>query len=365
MIILTTAVLVGGCGESGGGGRKKGGESEMKLEGILYLEQNRDKPGVTSWTTGEQFEVLKRGEGERLKSGDYFVGVMRRVDFTGRPIFDSTGMLTIRSVDDFSLDALTYALSEVGVGGRVKVSIPWDRKLGGEFVSPEGPIFPDETVVWELSVLRKSDKAERKMFLENAYVETASALICNICGADEPDLLTKGSWSLGDRGVLDPWNFEVKIEDTVPITLVSSVNRSADKGGIVRTRWEWVGPCTGIFVLPEILACAPEKIGEYIYGSGTGGQDWMGSYEALSLLDEDKNGWLEGNELANVSIWADINTNGKPEEGEVRHTKDLVERISVRPARVSRTDFMRRADGVVFKNGTKGSTWDWAMRGVD
>jgi hypothetical protein len=118
-------------------------------------------------------------------------------------------------------------------------------------------------------------------------------------------------------------------------------------------------------VLPEILACAPEKIGEYIYGSGTGGQDWMGSYEALSLLDEDKNGWLEGNELANVSIWADINTNGKPEEGEVRHTKDLVERISVRPARVSRTDFMRRADGVVFKNGTKGSTWDWAMRGVD
>lgn len=363
-IVASSVLVLTGCERRAASAEEKR-DIEMLRAGERYLDANSNRPGIDIWPTGEQFEVLDSGRGEKLTKGDYFVGNWLRVDFSGAPIFDGTGMLTIRLVDDFSLSALSYALTQIGVGGRVKVSIPWNRKGDGEFVSPEGPIFPDETVVWELSVLRKVDKGERELFTRGAHTEIASALVFNTCGYDEPDLLTKGSWNLADRGVLDPWNFAVRREDTVHIPLVSSTQRSWDKGDIRRNRWEWVGSCTGIFVLPGISNCKPEEIGEYIYGSGTGGQDWFGSYEAISMLDKDGNGWLEGEELAAVAVWVDGNKNGKPEEVEVRAAGSFIDRVSVKPLRVSRTAFARMGDGVIFKDGTKSSTWCWLTRGID
>lgn len=342
------------------------GGSARKIAGEKYLAANRVRPGVTEWSTGEQFEVLKKGEGVPLTDNDVIIGNWYRVNFDGQPIYDGTSMLVLRAVSDFSLAAFSDALKMIRVGGKVRVSIPWNRKTSGEFVSGNGPIYPDETAVWEMTVLKLGTQRERAEFYKKVDTETANFLIFNVCGGDDPDLLTPGDWSLAVRGVLNPAEFGVDPEKTVPITLVSSVSRSGPgKGGRVRKRWEWVGPCTGFFVRPEIETCDPQKIGEYIYGSGTGGMDWSDSYEALSTLDKNFDGAISGRELDEVSIWVDGNTNGTPDSGEVKKASDLLDRINVRPLRVSHTDFMCKGDGVVFKDGKRGSSWGWSTRGID
>ena len=46
-------------------------------------------------------------------------------------------------------------------------------------------------------------------------------------------------------------------------------------------------------------------------------------YEPMSMLDDNCNGWLEGNELSGLSVWQDRNSNGVSDMGEVESVATL------------------------------------------
>jgi hypothetical protein len=121
----------------------------------------------------------------------------------------------------------------------------------------------------------------------------------------------------------------------------------------------------GILVSPDITKVPLNRIGEYIYGSGTGGQDWADSYEAISYLDVDGDGFLEGDELSNVALWVDKNSDGIPDLEEVTKAEENILVVKTKPQKHGSLESWCGGDGVLFKDETSASSWCKISRGVD
>jgi hypothetical protein len=76
-------------------------------------------------------------------------------------------------------------------------------------------------------------------------------------------------------------------------------------------------------------------------------------------LDNDHNGWLEGDELKGIAVWFDRNSNGVSDPGEVASLASLgIRRIAVSATgRNDNTPCNRR--GIQFQDGSYGATFDW------
>ena len=80
---------------------------------------------------------------------------------------------------------------------------------------------------------------------------------------------------------------------------------------------EWPGPQDGILCEPQ----SNGKIdGTNLFGTSTGFTD---GYEALSVRDTDDNGKVQGEELGGLAVWTDLNSDARPQEGEVRSLREL------------------------------------------
>ena len=121
------------------------------------------------------------------------------------------------------------------------------------------------------------------------------------------------------------WNEDVKIKD------ISSRSRfplnPAESG-----KWfVWKG--SGV---SPLVVWDPEKKGSItnahqLFGNHTWEKQWKNGYEPLATLDKDANGWLEGDELANIALWFDFNQDGVSDAGEVKSLQDVkVEAIGVK-----------------------------------
>ena len=86
---------------------------------------------------------------------------------------------------------------------------------------------------------------------------------------------------------------------------------------------------------------------------------WRDGYAALAALDDDGNGWLEGDELTGIAIWRDVNGNGVCDPGEVISLRDAgILRIAVRATgRTSGMPFIPQ--GIQMNDGTFRPTYDW------
>jgi tetratricopeptide (TPR) repeat protein len=98
-----------------------------------------------------------------------------------------------------------------------------------------------------------------------------------------------------------------------------------------------------------------------LFGASTFWIFWRNGFEALSALDADNNGVIEGSEKQGLAIWRDANCDGVSDRGEVRSLDACgIESLSCR-ASEGENGFLQSRDGVRFKNGDVGQTVDWLL----
>jgi hypothetical protein len=90
-----------------------------------------------------------------------------------------------------------------------------------------------------------------------------------------------------------------------------------DLDGTGKRAWTWITPKAGWLVMDHAGTGRIES-GLQFFGSVTFWLFWDNGYQALTLLDDNRDGELSGKELDGLAIWHDKNGNGVSEPGEVR-----------------------------------------------
>jgi hypothetical protein len=88
-----------------------------------------------------------------------------------------------------------------------------------------------------------------------------------------------------------------------------------DGDGVVED-CSWVRPTTGILVWDSERSGRVES-GRDLFGNATWWLLFSDGYRALDALDDDRDGWLSGAELAQLSVWYDLDSDGRAGPGEV------------------------------------------------
>lgn len=109
---------------------------------------------------------------------------------------------------------------------------------------------------------------------------------------------------------------------------------------------EWVGPNDGILL---VYKAGEDVTANNLFGT-TGG--FYHGYEKLSLLDQDNDGKLTGDELVTLSVWQDKNVNGKVDAGEISAVQELG---------ITSINLKHNAELVSSfeQNGATKKVWDW------
>jgi hypothetical protein len=129
-------------------------------------------------------------------------------------------------------------------------------------------------------------------------------------------------------------------------------------GDGLKREWPWVKPTTGILVW-DPNHTGKITSGLQMFGSVTWWLFWKDGYEPLAALDNNRNGWLEGTELAGISVWFDRNSNGVADQGEVVSLSSLgIKRIAAQSAGIV-NGVSANPDGVQLRDGSSLATFDW------
>jgi FKBP-type peptidyl-prolyl cis-trans isomerase len=118
-----------------------------------FLAANAKKPGVVVKPDGLQYRILRNGYGTRPRPQDY-VTVYYTGSLINGQVFDGTepGMPT-RFKASALISGWTEAVSLMRVGDRWEVVIPAQLAYG-ERGTPGGPIPPNQTLVFELELIK-------------------------------------------------------------------------------------------------------------------------------------------------------------------------------------------------------------------
>ena len=100
------------------------------------------------------------------------------------------------------------------------------------------------------------------------------------------------------------------------------------------------------------------RSGLQLFGAATWWVFWRDGYEALSLLDDNDDGILDGAELDGLALWNDANSDGRSSRAEVTTVARAgIIAIRCRPL-THPTGIPYHPEGVVFGNETR-PTFDW------
>ncbi len=125
----------------------------------------------------------------------------------------------------------------------------------------------------------------------------------------------------------------------------------------------WVKPTTG-FLVWDPGRRGHITSGRQMFGSVTWWMFFRDGYRAMDVLDDDRNGWLDGEELTGLSVWFDRNGNGRSDPGEVVPVADLgIVGIATRPDGWDGESPMCTA-GLRLKDGRILPTYDWIVPSV-
>jgi len=169
---------------------------------------------------------------------------------------------------------------------------------------------------------------------------------------------------IGGRQIISPIIFPLRGPAPLEALLAPGRVVSFDLAGNgVPANWPWVNSDAGFLVWDPENRQRIES-GRQLFGSVTWWLFWRDGYTALAALDNDGNGWLEGDELAGIAIWRDINGNGVCDPGEVISLRDAgIVRIAVRAS--GRTNGMPfNAQGIQLSDQTFRPTYDWTPASV-
>ncbi len=125
--------------------------------------------------------------------------------------------------------------------------------------------------------------------------------------------------------------------------------------------WPWVRPEACILVW-DPNHTGKITSGRQLFGSVTFWMFWKDGYRALDALDNDRDGWLRGDELPGLAIWRDANGDGICQGGEVTP----IEQTEVEALRVtsdSREGLSPASrGGMRLRNGRTLPTYDWVAQ---
>ncbi len=129
--------------------------------------------------------------------------------------------------------------------------------------------------------------------------------------------------------------------------------------GTGRTQqWQWVRPTTAILVW-DPAGRGRITSGRQLFGTVTWWMFWPDGYRAMDALDDDRDGWLSGAELAGLAAWFDRNTNVVSDPGEVVKLGSLgVTGLATRAAGKTRGAPFNPA-GLKLRTGRVLPTYDW------
>ena len=144
--------------------------------------------------------------------------------------------------------------------------------------------------------------------------------------------------------------------------LAPLINRDArvrfDLDGTGRQlEWQWITPDAAWLVFdPQHTGKITSAI--QMFGNRTFLLFCPDGYQALSLLDDNRDGTLTGHELDGLALWRDANANGISEPGEVRPvTSHGITTLSTR-SQQHETGIPFSQNGVTFQDGTTRPTYD-------
>ena len=98
-----------------------------------------------------------------------------------------------------------------------------------------------------------------------------------------------------------------------------------------------------------------------MFGSVTFWIFWRDGYDALSSLDDNGNGRLEGPELQGISVWRDANGNGVADPGEILPVTNWGVTAIECAGQLHENGMPFHPRGVTFRDGTTRPTYDWIM----
>ena len=158
--------------------------------------------------------------------------------------------------------------------------------------------------------------------------------------------------------ILIPFGEKTELNEMLAPEKIVRFDLAGDARG---AKWSWVQADTGILVWDPQNA-GKITSGRQLFGSATWWMFFNDGYEALRTLDDNSNGWIEGEETKGLAIWRDANGNGISDQGEVlplRHTG--VEALAVRGEK-GNAGVLENAQGARFENGTTRPTYDWIAK---
>ncbi|NIL96373.1 MAG: hypothetical protein GTO62_04330 [Planctomycetales bacterium] len=121
-------------------------------------------------------------------------------------------------------------------------------------------------------------------------------------------------------------------------------------GSGIRRRWQWINRDTAWLVYDH-QGTGQITSALQMFGSVTFWLFWSNGYDAMSSLDDNSDGKLNGSELRDLALWHDRNQNGISEPGEVRSLADhgIVELDCTFTA--SKSGLYHNPHGVTFSDG--------------
>ena len=122
--------------------------------------------------------------------------------------------------------------------------------------------------------------------------------------------------------------------------------------------WEWVTPETA-FLVWDPGDHRSIRSGTQLFGNYTFRIIWSDGFRALSVLDDNMDGVIAGNELDGLSVWYDRNSNGISEPDEVKpvQTEGITSLAYDHPETCE--GILVQRGGVAYGNGPAAHLWDW------
>ncbi len=153
-------------------------QEKNKKSGDDYLAKNKEKKGVVVTASGLQYEVVKKGNGEKVKDGDQ-VKVHYTGTFVDGKVFDDSrkrGEPAVFGVDQV-IPGWSEAMKLMDVGAQYKLAIPANLAYGEQGAPPV--IEPNSVLLFDVELLsiEKADakKAEKKEEKKEEKAEAAPA----------------------------------------------------------------------------------------------------------------------------------------------------------------------------------------------
>ena len=127
-------------------------QEKNKKAGDDYLVKNKEKKGVVLTPSGLQYEVVKKGNGEKVKEGDQVKVHYTGTFVDGKPFDDSRkrGEPAVFGVDQV-IPGWSEALKLMDVGSRYKLAIPSALAYGEQGAPPV--IEPNSVLLFDVELI--------------------------------------------------------------------------------------------------------------------------------------------------------------------------------------------------------------------